>query len=217
MKLVGVLGGTFDPVHSAHLRLAIEAQEYLALDELVLLPAPRPRLRDVPQASPEERLELLEAAASALPGIRVDARELRSEGATRTVETLTAMREEPGCSVAEMALVFIMGMDAFRRLDEWHDYQRLLGLTHLLVMRRPGSPLPDDGEPGRLLREAAADRPEAARERGAGCIFSAEGLELEISATLIRERIAAGRSIQFLVPDPVRELIAKRGMYKHAK
>jgi len=207
--VLGLLGGTFDPVHVGHLRLAIEVRERLALDEVHLVPAPRPRLRSTPQVDPETRLRLLQAAVTGIAGLGVDGRELAAAGPTRTVDTLVSVREEQG----DRPICLIIGADAARRLDQWHDWERLIDLAHLIIARRPGARLPRRGAVAELIAARGDDGADALRQRPAGVIRVCEIPGLEISATAIRESLAAGRAIDYLVPEEVRQMLLNEGLY----
>lgn len=213
MAGIGILGGTFDPVHCGHLRLALEMRDALALDSVRLMPAPNPRLRDAPRADAAQRLALLEAAVEDEPGLAVDARELDREGPTYTVETLESLRRE----FPDEALVFILGMDSFARLDRWHRWRELTGLAHLAVARRPGGVLPGEGPVADLLARCRWEDTATLAETPAGRIAICEPPMLDISATRIRSLVARGRSIRFLVPDKVIELIDRTGCYADAE
>ncbi len=213
MAGIGILGGTFDPVHCGHLRLALEVREQLALASVRLLPAPNPRLRETPRASVAQRLELLRAAIDAEAGLEVDARELDRDGPTHTVETLESLRRE----FSVEALVFIVGMDSFRSLDRWHRWQELLDFAHLLVAQRPGASLPDPGAVAELLDERRCDDVATLMAKPAGHIMICAPPLLDISATRVRALIAERRSIRFLVPDKVIELINRSRCYSDAE
>jgi nicotinate-nucleotide adenylyltransferase len=210
---IGILGGTFDPVHCGHLRLALEIREHLSLDGVRLLPAPNPRLRDAPRATVSQRLELLAAAADGEPNLQVDARELERDGPTYTVETLESFRRE----FSDEVLVFIVGMDSFQHLERWHRWQELLDLAHLVVAHRPGGLLPEPGPIADLLERHRCDDVSALKSEPAGRIMICEPPLLDISATRIRALVAGGRSIRFLVPDKVIELINRTRCYTHAE
>ena len=207
--MLGLLGGTFDPVHTGHLRLAIEVREAAGLDQVDLMPAPRPRLRGTPQVDAPTRLRLLSAAVAGVPGLGVDPRELASPGPTRTVDTLQAVREEQG----SRPVCLILGADAAARLDRWHDWRRLTSLAHLIIARRPGARLPRRGPVADLLEGCRDDREDALRRCPAGVIRVCDIPGLDISATGIRERLASGRSIEFLVPEEVRHMLMNEGLY----
>jgi nicotinate-nucleotide adenylyltransferase len=210
---IGILGGTFDPVHCGHLRLAVEIRERLSLDCIRLLPAPNPRLRGAPRADVSRRLEWLAAAVEDEPHLRVDARELGRDGPTYTVETLESLRQE----FPHRALVFIVGMDSFQKLDRWHRWQELLDLAHLVVAHRPGGCLPGPGPIADLLAKRRCDDVSVLTSEPAGRIMICEPPLLDISASRIRALVAQRRSIRFLVPDKVIELINRTRCYTHAE
>ena len=210
-RAVGVYGGTFDPVHCAHLRLALEVRAALRLDSVRLIPASDPRLRAPPVASPEVRLRLLEAALSDVAGLEADGRELLRPGPTVTADTLQALREElPGVS-----LCLILGMDALSRLDAWIDFERIPALAHIVVVERPGAAaLPRNGTVARFLRARRRDDPEAIRTAPAGFVVHVRDVPvLDISATRVRSLRARGESIRFLVPDRVHDVIIREDLY----
>lgn len=213
MAGIGILGGTFDPVHCGHLRLALEVRELLSLSSVRLLPAANPRLRETPRADASRRLEWLRAAVEGEPGLEVDARELERDGPTYTVETLESFRRE----FSAEALVFILGMDSFRRLDGWHRWRELTGLAHLVVAQRPGGSLPGPGPVADLLDERRCDDVATLMAEPAGRIMICAPPLLDISATRVRTLVAEGRSIRFLVPDKVIELINRTRCYENAQ
>jgi len=210
---IGILGGTFDPVHCGHLRLALEMRQRLGLDCVRLLPAPNPRLREAPLADVGRRLEWLAAAVEDEPELQVDDRELQQDGPTYTVETLASLRRD----FPDEVLVFILGMDSFRKLDRWHRWRELLDFAHLAVAHRPGDVPPAAGVIADLLEQRQCDEVAALRELPAGRIMVCEPPLLEISATRIRSLIAEGGNIRFLVPDKVIELINRTRCYTHAE
>ena len=213
MRLLGLLGGTFDPVHCGHLRMAIETRERYALDEVVLMPAGAPRLREAPVADAALRMRLLQAAVAGVPGLGVDGRELERAGPTSTVDTLRELRDE----WPDAHLVLILGADAFSRLARWTAWQLVPELAHLLVVRRPGARLPGRGVLGALLKRCRVDDPALLRSRRAGLLLLADLPLMDISATRVRDLLLAGRNPRFLVPDPVLPLLLGSGAYTHAR
>jgi nicotinate-nucleotide adenylyltransferase len=207
--MVGVLGGTFDPVHHGHLRLAVEMREALGLDEVRLVPAREPPHRRSPLAAAEDRLAMLEAAVTGASALTVDRRELDRPGPSYTVDTLASMRRELGPA----PLWLCLGMDAFRALDTWHRWQELPGLAHLAVARRPGGHAPRGGPVADLLRERRIGSPGQARGRASGAILVLDVPALDISATRIRSLVTAGRDPRWLAPDGVLAVIRQRGLY----
>ena len=213
VEAIGVLGGTFDPVHCGHLRLALELRAALRLDSVRLMPAPSPRLRDPPEAPPEVRMRLLESALADVPGLEADGRELAQAGPTVTADTLQALREElPGAS-----LCLILGMDAMSRFDAWIDFERIPTLAHIIVAQRHGVPsLPRDGAVTHFLHERRRDDPDAIHLAPAGFVFFVRDVPiLDISSTRVRSLRARGESIRFLVPDRVHDIIVKEDLYAH--
>lgn len=206
---VGVLGGTFDPVHFGHLRAAVEAREMLGLDDLRLLPAGRPAHRGEPGAAPEHRLAMLERALERCPGLRADDREVRRPGVSFMVDTLAAIRAEIGSE----PLLLLVGQDAANHLDTWHRWPRLFELAHLVVLRRPESHFQCQGD---LRDEVMARRvsdPAMLRGSPAGRVLTLQVTQLDISSTHIRELIAQRRSARFLLPDTVIDYIESQGLY----
>ncbi len=147
--MIGILGGTFDPVHFGHLRLALEAKEALALQEVRFIPVAAPPHRAPPVATFEARCTMLKLALADTPGFVLDAIEATLPAPSYTVQTLTALRASLG---ADPPLALLMGADAFADLTSWHQWKRLLELAHLVVATRPGTELRADRLPEPLAR-----------------------------------------------------------------
>ncbi len=208
MQSIGILGGTFDPIHCGHLRLALEVRETLGLDSVRLLPAPRPQLRDTPLVSADQRVRLLQAALAGVPQLLVDERELARSGPTYTYDTLRSLRDE----FANACLCFIVGMDAFSRLNEWYRWRDLLALCHLIVATRPGAQAPG-AEVAHYLAQHRCDDFEVLRSERAGRIAVSDITALDISATKIRSLLGEGRTVRFLVPDAVNDMLQTERLY----
>lgn len=203
---VGILGGTFDPVHIGHLRLAIEVREALQLDEVRLIPCARPPHRSEPHASAEHRLAMLRAAVAGDAGVLADDRELVRPGLSYTVDTLKSLREELG---PDVDLVLLLGSDAFRQLQTWHLWQSIPELAHLAVIVRPG--FDDDGLVSSLPEELARLlRPSDGQARAS----LVEIPPLQVSATRVRSLLASGKSARHLVPQPVLDYAHGNGLYQ---
>lgn len=207
--MIGVFGGTFDPVHYGHLRPLLEVRQALALDEVRLIPCRIPPHREAPGATAEQRLAMLEVAVAGVPGFRVDTLELEREGPSYMVDTLAQLRDEVG----DKPLCLILGQDAFAGLESWHEWRRLVELAHIVVTRRPGSDFPRSGELGAMVEQRRAAGADMLRERPAGLIWFQEVTQLDISATSIRESLRQGRDVRFLMPEPVRIYIEAQGLY----
>lgn len=210
---LGLLGGTFDPIHHGHLRLAEEAADACGFQQVTLIPAALPNLRDAPATPAVHRLEMTRLAAAGNPRLAVDGRELQRSGTSYTVDTLQELRAELGMAVS---LTLILGADAFLRLPRWHRWQELFELCHVLVAARPGYDL--DGKAGEtqaLAAEWQTRKSATAALAGvpAGCIARLDSPLLEISATDLRARLAQGASVRYLLPDAVVDYIAVHHLY----
>lgn len=208
---LGVLGGTFDPVHLGHLRAALEVAEALDLPELRFVPARTPpHKRDEPITPVEHRVAMLRLAVHGVPRFRVDLRELERQGPSYTIDTVRSYLAEG------LRPTFLMGLDSYLELATWHDYEALLAACDHAVMTRPGyAPQPIE----RTLPLAAARAfwydPAISgyrHESGVTLRFMAV-TPLEISSTQVREAVRAGRSPAFLVPRAVERYISKHRLY----
>lgn len=208
---IGLFGGTFDPVHLGHLRTAIELAEGYSLNQLRLLPNHRPAHRDQPTASTAQRIEMLEIATQHLSQLIVDPREALRDTATYTFDTLSDVKQEH----PDATLIFFMGQDAFSAFDSWHRWREILDLTNLVIIDRPDAQLSDwalnliakqtDTVGNRIVNSAT------------GVIERHNVTQLAISATDVRARIANRQSVDFLVPEPVKQYIVKHRLYSEAR
>lgn len=209
-KRIGILGGTFNPVHVGHLRSALEVAEQLALDELRLIPNARPPHRDAPQVSAQDRLAMVEHAVAGVPLLTVDDRELKRDRPSYSIDTLESLRAE---LAVEDQLFLLLGWDAFCGLPTWHRWEELLDHCHILVLQRPDA----DSEAPQALRDVLAARSVSdplALTGPSGQIAFVWQTPLAVSATQIRNLLASGKSVRFLVPDAVLAFINARGLYR---
>ena len=207
---IGILGGTFDPVHIGHLRSALEVADALGFDELRLVPSARPPHRGTPQVSAAQRLAMVELAAQGVTPLVVDGRELRREKPSYTLDTLESMREELPASTQ---VFLLLGWDAFCGLPAWHRWEELLQHCHIVVLQRPDA----DSEPPDALKNLLAARSVSdpmALKGPAGHITFVWQTPLAVSATQIRQLLASGKSVRFLVPDAVLAYIDAHGLYR---
>ena len=212
--MIGVLGGTFDPVHFGHLRPALEVYEALHLGELRLIPLRQAVHRAPPHADGPQRLAMVRAAVSGQPGFIADGRELARPGGSYTYDTLTSLRAEIG---PKCPLCLLLGSDAFKGFLSWHRPHDILALAHLVIMVRPVSAAHDwDAKLRTFYEERRADNGKTLATMPAGRILRRPVTQLDISATRIRALIAAGHSPRFLLPDPVAEMIERAGLYQKA-
>ena len=207
---VGILGGTFDPVHHGHLRAALEVLEGCRLAAMRLIPAGSPPHRAAPVASAELRAQMLRAAVASEPRLVVDAREIQRPGPSYTVDTLTALRAEFG----PRPLCLVLGADAFPGLPSWHRWRELCGLAHVIIIPRPGCELAAEGEVGALLAARRSEDVMALHRASAGVIRVHAVTPLDISSSAIRALAGAGGDSRFLVPDAVRDIVMKSGCYR---
>lgn len=212
---LGILGGTFDPVHHGHLRLAEEASDACGFGRVVLIPAALPNLRDAPSTPASHRLEMTRLAARGNPRLSVDDRELKRQGMSYTVDTLLELRAGLDSSTS---LTIILGADAYLRLPRWHRWLDLFDLAHVLVATRPGYDL----EGKTIEVPALADEwrrrqtnPASLAALPAGRIARLDIPLLEISATDVRARLSRGASVRYLLPDAVVDYIAANHLYGH--
>lgn len=210
-KAIGIFGGTFDPVHHGHLRLAIECLEGFGLAEVRLIPAHTPPHREAPAATPAQRLKMLQLAVEGTRGLVADDREVRRGGVSYTVDTARSLRGESG----GRPLCLIMGMDAFQLLHTWREWTALLDHVHIVVVNRPGSAVElQYREVAEIYsRRSVADFSGLAG-KPSGAILKVEIPLLEISAARIRKLVETGQDASFLAPQPVFEYIRREGIYK---
>lgn len=210
--MIGLLGGTFDPVHYAHLRCALDVQQACGMEEVRFLPCRQPPHRGAPLADPARRLAMLKLAVMDQPGFAIDERELHRPGPSYMIDTLHSLRAELGAR----PLCLIVGMDAFARLDGWRRWEELIDLAHIAVMRRP-APVPEPSPAvAALMRERLVRDPLALRRDPAGRVILCAVTQTDVSATRIRQLIAAGGSARYLLPDAVLDYIRRERLYLDA-
>ena len=212
---VGVYGGTFDPVHLAHLRLAEDAADALSLAQVRWIPAGHPVLREAPRAGAAQRLEMVRLAIAGNPRFVLDAAEVEADRPSYTVPTLERLRQAT-CYGATRPLVLLLGTDAFSGIAGWHRWEALFELAHIAVAHRPGFPLNADQLPASLAdhyRRRFVSDAAALSLAPAGHIVSFPMTALDISATRIRGLLSKGRSVRYLLPDPLIEHIRHHHLY----
>ncbi len=205
-----MLGGTFDPVHNGHLRMAVELHERLGGASIRLMPCHRPPHRDQPGAGGDLRLAMLREAVAEESGLVVDSRELEQDRVSYTAETLQQLRAELG---AEAPLAMVVGTDAFNAFEHWRDWMQLPELAHIIVVNRPGFPLTPSEPVAAMLEKRRAHDP-SELQAASGRVLPMELPLLEIAATEVRRRVAQGRSIRYLVPEPVWRTIRDQALYR---
>jgi len=197
MRPLAIFGGTFDPIHNAHLRVAWEAAECLDAD-VRLLPANVPPHREQPVASAQQRTALVQAALAGQQRLALDTRELLREGPSYTIDTLIELRAEIG---EARPLVLLVGADAFAGLPSWHRWAELFAHAHIGVLTRPGHGGTLPTELRTRIASRRATSVQSLHEAPAGRVLPIPVTPLEISATRVRELLAAGREPRWLVPE----------------
>jgi nicotinate-nucleotide adenylyltransferase len=209
-EAVAIFGGTFDPVHVGHLRSALEAQRLLGVRQVRLIPSFLPPHRTEPSSSPAARLSMLQLAIAETSFLSVDDREIKRQGPSYTVDTLKSIREEIG---SDRPLILILGIDAFHLLPSWRDWQSLSGLTHIAVMDRPGPQPRLPAQLEDLIRDRQSEPFELVRSpHGSICRLSLT--QMDISSSKIRQFIADGVPLDYLLPTKVIEFIRKNRLYR---
>jgi len=208
VQRIGLFGGTFDPVHFGHLRPAVELAETYTLDSLYLLPNHRPVHRGPARASTEHRIAMLELAIAGTERLTVDSREALRETPSYTFETLTELHAEQ----PEATVLFFMGLDAFAKYDTWHQWEEILELANLVIVKRPGAQH-SIFSANLLVRQQ--ERLGGSISNGQhGIIEECEVTQLSISSTDIRQRLSRELTVRFLLPDAVSEYIVNTSLYR---
>ncbi len=202
--MIGLFGGTFNPVHVGHVRAAIDVRDQLALSEVRMMPANITPHRTQPRVSSRQRAAMLKLAINDIAGLKYEGLELQRKQASYTYDTLMLLRER-----IDQPIVLLMGADAFSFLPSWYRWKSILKLANIAVLRRPGSRLslaafPEDWVQSRLVQQLDSKQ---------GKIIKVPISRTEVSSTDVRARLQAGKSIRYLVPEAVESYIAKHGLY----
>jgi len=214
------MGGTYDPVHIGHLRMALELSELLQAD-VHLLPCFEPVHRGEPGATSVQRLEMLDLATENEPTLVVDQREILRKGPSYTVDSLRSIREQYG---PDESVVLVLGTDAFNGLPDWHQWLEITKLAHIIVLTRPGWELSASGELGDLIKSCCFDRAsgfdndsdknfDRLFDQASGYIVPLALSALDVSSSKIRKTVLCGHSARYLVPDPVWRYICDKKLY----
>ena len=211
-SLQALYGGTFDPVHYGHLKPVEILANLIGLQRGTIMPNNVPPHRPQPEATSEQRKEMLALAIADKPLFRLDERELRRDTPSWTSQTLQEWRTEQG---PDQPLAFIIGQDSLLNFPTWHKYETILENSHLLVCRRPGYPLTmREAQYQQWLEDHLTANVEDLHNQPAGKIYLAETPWFDISATLIRERLQQGLACDDLLPAPVLAYIHTHGLYQ---
>ena len=196
---IGVLGGTFDPIHNGHLLIAEEARARLNLAVVLFVPAGQPWLKvDSPITAAEHRVQMVRLAIADKPYFKLSAMEIERAGPTYTVDTIAELTSQLG---DEDEIFFILGQDNLTQLPEWKEPSRLIEMCYLVAVPRPGSRTPN-------LKALEAAIPGISQK-----VMLMDEPRIDISASAIRARVGRALSIHHLVPEPVNRYIREQGLY----
>jgi nicotinate-nucleotide adenylyltransferase len=209
VRPIGLLGGTFDPIHLGHLYLATELYQRLNFQEVRFIPCYQSALKNHPIATAEQRLKLVELACQGHVGLVVDDREIRRERVSYTYDTLISLRQELGA----IPLCLLMATDVFSQFTAWQHWQEVITLAHLVVVRRPGFKLEMNAELRKLLRDREVQDIAQLSATPGGAILCVDFPQYPISATEIRQRIATQQNVDYLLPEAVWRYIQEQKIY----
>ncbi len=212
-KLIGLLGGTFNPIHYGHLRMAQELADALSLTEIRFIPSANPPHKTEPTVSAQHRAEMVQLAIADNPVFKLDTRELNRQGASYMIDTLISLREEFGDNVS---LCLIMGSDAFSKLDSWHRWDELLNYCHIVLVQRPDNQTQPklSGQLTVFLADNYTENNDDLTEKSAGYIHMQQITAQEISASKIRENIKLVKNLRYLTPNAVIQFIEANHLYQ---
>lgn len=211
-KLIGILGGTFDPIHYGHLRPALEVMQQVGLEQVRFIPNLQPPHRPQPWLDAATRRELVKLAIADEPGFVLDDRELLRDGPSYMVDTLADLR----CDFPESTLCLLLGSDAFAGFTQWHEWQAILGLCHIIVMTRPGAELASLNSQPASITACISHDARALRNSLHGLILLQSVTPLDISASRIREGLRQGLSVRYLLPDSIYHYLGQYLEGQHA-
>jgi len=209
IKNIGILGGTFNPVHFGHLRTALAAQQEFSLDEVRLIPCHHPVHKEEPEVSAQHRIEMLHKATKAEKRILVDVRECMRPGPSYMIETLDSLRIE----YPHDRLFLLMGVDAYNKLEGWKDWQKLFELAHIIVITRPGWEI----KPSQLIKKYCEHRSVSSFsemcQSKSGKVLTYSFIPLMIASSEIRKLLKENKSVRYLIPNKVIKYLKKHKLY----
>ena len=206
--MIGIYGGTFNPIHLGHLRVALEIKEAFEFDEIRFIPCYQPALKKNGLVTASMRLKMLQLAIAEQPDFVCDSRELERAGTSYMVDTLASLRDE----FPAQPLVLLMGNDAFISLEKWYQWQKLFDYSHIIVMTRPES-CKISLSP--FFKQRFISNPLILKQTLAGKLYFQSVTPLAISSTKIRHLLATERSSRFLIPDNVINYIQQNKLYRN--
>lgn len=204
-----VLGGLFDPVHNGHVNAARFALEFLSVQRVKMIPCHLPNHKAMPDTQAEHRLAMLSLATASFPEIEVDPIELQRDSVSYTVDTLTELKKR------HSMLVFVLGMDSFNSLPSWHDWRRILDLSHLLVLSRPGANLSDETSRVVDIKHRRVNTSEQMLASSSGKIIFCENFDYDMASSEIRRKIIRGDDVSAELDAGVVQYIRDNSLYQN--
>ena len=211
MRPIGILGGTFDPIHHGHLRLALEACEQLDLAQVRLIPLNIPPHRSKPVASAKDRRIMIELAISDTPELAIDLRELKTNDVSYSINTVKSLRNE----FEQTPLCLILGRDAFNQIDSWYEWQELLNYVHIIVANRPGESVKEASlTVENWTKKHKTEDLSQLSNKLFGYIYFIDIPMLDISSSLIRQDWTQHKAIDDLLPAATLGYIKNKHLYQ---
>jgi nicotinate-nucleotide adenylyltransferase len=204
-----VLGGLFDPVHKGHVSAALFALEFLSVQRLKMIPCHLPNHKALPSTQSEHRLAMLKLATASYPQIEIDQIELERDQVSYSVDTLTELKKR------HSVLVFVLGVDSFNSLPQWHDWQKILELSHLLVLPRHGSTISDETLRAVDIEQRQVDTSEQMLASASGKIIFCENFDYDVSSSEIKKKITRGDDVSAALDAKVVQYINDNCLYQN--
>ena len=210
--MIGIYGGTFDPVHYGHLRPAIDVYSELCLSEVFLIPAGVPAHRSVPVANSEQRYQMLLLATENISALKVDDREIKRDGPSYMIDTIKSLQAD----FEDEKFCLIVGMDAFINFEAWREWQTITKLVNIVITCRPNFDLDSipESKLKNYIRDAELQDKEKFLAGPAGHCYFCAVTQLDISATRIRSLVKQGGELNFLLPDTVTNYLQQNRIYQ---
>ncbi len=209
--MIGIFGGSFDPIHFGHIKSILALLEHYNFDHVRLIPCQQSPLKDKIYASAQQRWDMLNLVTRSNEKLIADARELKRQGPSYTIDTLREIRGEFGL---QTSLVLIIGIDAFLNFCKWYKYDEILSLGHIMLLQRPGYILPNSGCENELFNEHVTDEIDHISNAANGKIYLSNEEKIEISSTIIRQCISESRQPKYMLPGTVWNYIIRNNLYK---
>ena len=210
--MIGIFGGSFDPIHFGHIKLALALLEHYEFNQIRFIPCQQSPLKEIPHANAQQRLDMLNLVTNSNEKLIVDDRELKRQGPSYTIDTLKELREVTGSNIP---LVLIVGVDAFLNFCKWHRFDEILSLSHIMLLQRPEYALPDHGCEKELFDTFITDDINNITSILNGNIYLCEEEKFEISSIAIRKGISEGEQPRYLLPGNVWSYIRRNKLYNY--